>query len=426
MSLSELPGGGSRMPISQSVPETSAMVPNVQVSQFSTQGLTVYDPPVRIQTVLAPQSAERARSNMSGKSSPPQAFAHSGQSIYNYQTALSSSLGGLGIPLSFQQMTNIGGATGPSHFGGRSFSENMHTLHMSAQQQQLHASLSDLYDVTIFQMPQPLPPIMGAQSFSGVYNQGMPRSHYPHVESELGYALQRPGVVPGMGSDAFVSPQGQTSHLNFNSAGLLSQPSQMLSPSLSNLSSPTPRNHFAAPGLNSIYQPVSISPGGLFLQKLGLQDQMIGNQSNTAGAGISLLSQQLEEYSHADQQQGQFNSFTHTQYNMPGGFNTTSSRILNPGSCHGGFDAPPATVQMMHPGHLFDAQRASFSDLSGMHRNQNISAPYGMINHRGSNDEPGATPMSLTSIPCYNRQHANSFSDFGRNKQDEGGPRLEP
>lgn len=278
---------------------------------------------------------------------------------------------------------------------------------MPAQQQWLQASMSELYDVAMLQPPQPLPPILGAHSFSGLYYQGMPRSNY--VESELGYALQRPGVVPGTGS-----LQRQSSQLNFNSAALLSQPSQMMSPSFSNLSSSTPRSHFAPPGLNSNYQAIPMSPGGLLLQTLGLQDQLFGGRSNTAGPGISLLSQQLEEYSHPDQQHGQYTPSRHTQYNMPGSMQAASASGLNPESCSGGFDATSATVHTSRERLPLDNyQRASFIDFTGdMHRNQIItSGSY----HCGSNNDAPA-PMSFTST-AYNRNrpHASSFSDFGSN-----------
>jgi dual specificity protein kinase YAK1 len=406
VSGADLPGGGSRMPISQSVPEARAMVPNAQLSRFSAQGSQMlYDPPHRIQTMLPPQT------DLSDKSSPTKAFAHGGPPIYTLPAALSSSLGGVAMPLNFQQLTDIG-AVNPyrTSVAGRSFSDSIHSVQMSAQQQQLHASLSELYDAALLQSPPSHPPIMGAQSFSGIYYQGMPRSHYPHVESDLGYALQRPGVVPGMGSDAFASLRRQSSQLSFNSAALFTQPSQMLSPSLSTLSSPTPRNHFAPPGLNSNYQAVSMSPGGLLLQKLGLQDQLFANQSNTAGSGISLLSQQLEEYSHPDQQQGQYISSRQNQYKMPGSLQSASTSAINPGSYRGG-DVISRAVPTVHQFLPFDTQQcASFTDLNGgMHRTHTI---FENVNLGAHDDAPA--PMSFPSI-AYTRPHASSFSDFGNN-----------
>lgn len=405
VSGADLPGGGSRMPISQSVPEARAMVPNAQLSRFSAQGSQMYDPPHRIQTMLPPQT------DLSDKSSPTKAFAHGGPPIYTFPAALSSSLGGVAMPLNFQQLTDIDAADPyRTSVAGRSFSDSIYSVQMSAQQQQLHASLSELYDAALLQPPPSHPPIMGAQSFSGIYYQGMPRSHYPHVESDLGYALQRPGVVPGMGSDAFASLRRQSSQLSFNSAALISQPSQMLSPSLSTLSSPTPRNHFAPPGLNANYQAVSMSPGGLLLQKLGLQDQLFANQSNTAGAGISLLSQQLEEYSHPDQHQGQYISSRQNQYKMPSSLQSASTPAVNPGSYRGG-DAISRTVPTVHQFLPFDTQQyASFTDLTGgMHRKQTI---FENVNLGAYDDAPA--PMSFPSV-AYPRPHANSFSDFGSN-----------
>jgi len=150
----------------------------------------------------------------------------------------------------------------------------------------------------------------------------------------------------------------------------------MLSASLNNLSSSTPQNYGAVhtPGSAMSY---SASPGGLLLQKLGLQEQMM--LANTPGGGggaggTSLLAQQLQDYSsqsdHPQQQQG-------GGHQAPGMYNSNnplmggSSGMINPGSYHGGFD------------------------------------------HTGA---PGAVPMSLgSSIPYHNMMQSSSFHDFGGN-----------
>lgn len=370
----------TRVSISQSVPETS-VVPNMLVQQFAPQGLDIYGSPLKYPpTKLEPpspaasvtsqmaamadaMSLERARSNISGnsgKSSPPQTlFGNPGQ-VYPHLSHLSASLGGVGMPLSYQQLADLA----PSNLG-RSYNDIMyHPSQIAAQQHLLQASLLGLNNdiAPLLQQQVPPPPVIGAQSFSGAYGyQGMPHSaHYPYVESDLGYALQRPGVVPGM--DHIRALRRQSSSHNSNSS-LLDQQRQMLSASLSNLSSSTPQNYGVGPGHNAQFQ-VSMSPGGILLQQLGLQEQILASQAasfhnNTAGAGgigASLLSQQLEDTSSQPvnyqqvQQQYQQQLNTHSRQSFP------SPAMINYGSYHRGYDHNAVAA------HLMQQQSASFGE----------------------------------------------------------------
>ena len=436
----------NRSAISQSVPETSVVaLPGAahlpHHLAMASQGLDMYGSPLKTTPTRSKQmqmleiqqpppsavsvtsqmaamadamSLERARSNISNisgrGSSPPQTLLNGGiggvggvGQLYHhpaYPAVMSASLGGVGIPLSYQQLADLGQQQQQQqqqqNLVGRSFSENMvlpsdapHLAVAQQQQQQLQASLSGLADMAFLQPPPPT--FVGAQSFSGAYGyqQGMPGTgiggHHPYqVESELGYALQRPGVVPGMGNDAAAAFASTALRRQNSSNGALlavaqqqQQNHQMLSASLSNLSSSVTPGGLMGYG----QQPsvVSMSPGGLLLQKLGLQEQMLGNQShyNSAGAGggvagTSLLAQQLEEYSQSDQHQRgqpQHPQMAHNANNpqmlVAGG----GQQSFNAGSYHSGYDA-------------------------------------------GVTGVPAAGPMSLTSLP-YNMQGAASFSEFG-------------
>ena len=92
-----------------------------------------------------------------------------------------------------------------------------------------------------------------------------------------------------------------------------------------------------------------MSPGGLLLQQLGLQEQMLAaNQSNfnpvASGIGASLLSQQLEDYStqpaqqlgglQQAQQQQQLNDLVRRQSFQ------SDSGMMHPGSYQGGGMTP--------------------------------------------------------------------------------------
>ncbi|KAL9187394.1 hypothetical protein ACHAXT_001497 [Thalassiosira profunda] len=374
-----------RSTISQSVPETGVAVHpnNMMVPPLSTAQaplLDIYGSPLKgathmpnLQIQPSPSamsvtsqmaamadamSLERARSNISmgGRASPPPVVA-AGGNVGQYPAhpaMLSASVGGAaGVPLS------------PYHLNlaGRSLSDNlMHPAEQQlavavAQHQQLQA-LANANDAAAFlQPPPPLPPpptFMGAQSFSGAYYQpGLPSgSHYPYVESDLGYALQRPGVFPAgmMGGDGgqaqFMStPLTPLRRLSSNSI-----PGQaMLSSSLSNLSSSTPQNYGGAPGSMMNYQSTAVpaSPGGLLLQKLGLHEQIM-----MQAAGASLLSQQLEEYSQADPQQ------------QPMALVSGSAGMLNTGSYLGG----PVSASLPQ-----DMQSASFGDVGSSIQQQQLA-----------------------------------------------------
>ena len=408
-SFSEVSVAGSRIPISQSVPEASALVPNMQIPQLASQRILNYGSPLKTKTNLEPpspmvsmagmadaMSLERALSDV-GKASPPQTLINSGKAIYpTYPSALSASWGGVGMPLSNQQLVDIG-APGQFHLVGRSFSENMYPEQIIAQQH-AQTSLSSLYDASFLQQPPPPPTFMGAQSFSGAYYQGMPSGHHPYVESELGYALQRPGVVPGIGSDAFAAFQRQSSS---SSAAFLAHQSQLLSASLNSLSSSTPRTYGLPACSNMNYQSV-ISPGGILLQKLGLQEQMLGKQSNfNLDAGTSLLAQQLDEYSHQQ------------SFSTSGNSHDASSGILDPGSYRSGHDATTVSAPLPQGTLPYNTQNAGCNDSSsGWQQHQNI-APRNSLIHSGSYH--GGYDATSASLP-YNI-HSASFSDFGSTMQ---------
>jgi len=414
-------------------------------SHLSTQVLDIYGSPLRTKNKLEPQSPavsvtsqmaamadamslERARSNISlGKgASPPQTLVGddgvSGQHqiLYNpYPSALSASLGGVGIPLSYQQLAEARAAAanagGQSNLSGRSFSDSMHPEHIAAAAQQL----SNLNDVAFLQ-PPPVPPppvLMGAQSFSGAYYQGMP-NHYPYVESELGYALQRPGVVPGMGSDAFMALRRQSSN------SMLAQQSQMLSASLSNLSSSTPQNYSATGNANASmnYQSsaVSMSPGGLLLQKLGLQEQMLSGASG-GGAGTSLLAQQLEEYSQTDHDQGQGQQHVQQGQNHNDQLAMThqqqaySNAMLSSGSYRGGYDAPaPPAAPMSLTTHPY-IQSASFSDYGNA---SNAALQYQQQQHLAAQLHPQLHTNS--NIPLTKIASGQNNAPYGDGQSNQG------
>lgn len=238
--------------------------------------------------------------------------------------------------------------------------------------------------MAFLQPPPPPPSFMGAQSFSGAYYpQGVvPNGNHPYMESDLGYALQRPGVVPG-GSDAFIGALRRQSSASNPAALLAAQQQQqaMMSASLNNLSSSS-HGVSAGPGPTMSYH--AMSPGGLLLQQLGLQEQlMLGNQQgqfNAAGGGAggtSLLAQQLEEYSQSDQPQGgqqQQQQYPTAQNHLMGNPQQSfpssgpSVGMLNPESYHGG----PMSMTTSLPR---NSQSASFSDFnsSSMQQQQNMA-----------------------------------------------------
>mmetsp|Transcript_29239 Transcript_29239/g.59299 ORF Transcript_29239/g.59299 Transcript_29239/m.59299 type:complete len:441 (+) Transcript_29239:75-1397(+) len=69
----------------------------------------------------------------------------------------------------------------------------------------------------------------GAQSFSGVYYDRDTRHHVP-VRGDLGYALQRPGVVPGLSGDALASVPSHLTPLQYLQQEQLQQHTQISQP----------------------------------------------------------------------------------------------------------------------------------------------------------------------------------------------------
>lgn len=322
-----------RVNLQQSVPEGTA----AQDQSLPTQGIGIYGTPMRNMTLnqqspsvsissaqlpaMADAMSLNRLSNNGQSSSPPQsleALLHAQLSnVYQLPTNLSASLGanaGMGLPLNYQPLVD-------ANLAGRSFSENMHPNQLSAQQNT--QTMSGLF----VPPPPPQPTFMGAQSFSGAYYDGMP-SYHQHVEGDLGYALQRPGVFPISGNDAVAMLQRQASG---QSLAYLAQQNAILSSSLNNINS-TPRNAAHSAGSMSFQ-----SPGDL-LQQLGLQDQgSFDNnysQMNTGNAATSLLAQQLADYSGPDYQQQQFNTQNSNLSNPSGAYGASSASQMA-GSYHG-------------------------------------------------------------------------------------------
>ena len=112
------------------------------------------------------------------------------------------------------------------------------------------------------------------------------------------------------------------------------------------------------------FNQMSMSPGGLLLQQLGLQEQMLAaNQSNfnpvASGIGASLLSQQLEDYStQPAQQQGGLQQAQQQQLNdlvRRQSFQSDSG-MMHPGSYQGGGITPQQMAYNMQ------LQSASFDN----------------------------------------------------------------
>lgn len=260
--------------------------------------------------------------------------------MYNttYPTALSASLGGGGMPppLLYPQFGHLHGSMTGRSFSDRPFLEPT----IASHDHNIQASLSDLYDTALYQqlLHPPPPTFMGAQSFSGAYyQQGMPTSNHSYLESDFGYALQRPGVVPG--GDAAAAYRRQTSVSD--SAILASH--QRLSSSLSrDYSGTAPPLPSATSNMN--YQS-TMSPGGLLLQKLGLRSNNVANINGENG-GVSLLARQLEEYSQLSVGGGGGNDIpsgliVNNNYNMTQNSNSRHQQLYHPNiggpSCHHGY-----------------------------------------------------------------------------------------
>eukprot|EP00986_Skeletonema_menzelii_P019138 scaffold27070_cov147-Skeletonema_menzelii.AAC.1 len=285
----------SSIPTQQSVPEAAA-AENPYL--LPTRSLDIYGTPLRNTLQLEPQSpAMSVTSQMAamadamslgrqpssvGQNSPPSSLFNGMQGFPN-STSFGNSAG-TGIPMSFNQLASSYQQLAGSYqnFAGRRLSENV-VDSASQQQPQGHGGNESLF-IPMPHVPPP-PQTMGAQSFSGAYYSGAP-SYHPNLESELGYALQRPGVVPGGNDILFNALQRQYSN---SSVG-----------SLNNLQSPA-RNY-------GNYGEIR-SSGNNLLHTLGLQEQIAGMNSQYNGGGIggaatSLLAQQLADYSDASQQGG--------------------------------------------------------------------------------------------------------------------------
>jgi hypothetical protein len=323
-----------RVNLQQSVPEGSA----AQNHSLPTQGTGIYGTPMRnitlsqqspsvsIASAQLPAMADAMSlnrlSNNGQSSSPPQnleALLHAQLSnVYQLPSNLSASLGanaGMGLPLNYQPLVD-------ANLAGRSFSETMHPSQLAAQQN--IQAIPGLF----VPPPPPQPTFMGAQSFSGTYYDGMP-SYYPHVEGDLGYALQRPGVFPISGNDAVAMLQRQASG---QSLAYLAQQNAILSSSLNNINS-TPRSVAHSAGSVSFQTP------GDLLQQLGLQDQVSFDNNNYShmnggNAATSLLAQQLADYSGPDYQQQQQNT-QNSNWSNPSGMHGASSASQMAGSYHG-------------------------------------------------------------------------------------------
>jgi hypothetical protein len=324
---------------------------------------------------------ERALTNISGNPSPPSTLFNGGsRAMYNttYPTALSASLGGGGMPppLLYPQFGHLHGSMRGRSFSDRTFLEPT----IASHDHNVQASLSDLYDTALYQqlLHPPPPTFMGAQSFSGAYyQQGMPTSNHPYLESDFGYALQRPGVVPG--GDAFAAAYRRQTSVS-DSAILAAH--QRLSSSLSrDYSGTAPPLPSATSNMN--YQS-TMSPGGLLLQKLGLQEQIqFGNSNNVANinvgsGGVSLLAQQLEEYSQLSGSGGVGNDISsgmimNNNYNMTQNSNSGHQQLYHPNiggpSYHRGYDSQLGSI----PYNIHNIN--NFNDLGMQHQQQTIQHP---------------------------------------------------
>jgi serine/threonine protein kinase len=350
-----------RVHLQQSVPEGAA----TQNQVLPAQGIGMYGTPMRnvllnqqspavsISSQVAAMADAMRLSNNDQTSSPPQSLEAllnaQLSNAYPYSSNLSASLGanvGMGLPINYQPLID-------ASLAGRSLNENMHPSQLAAQQN--IPTMNGLNDLAFLAQPPQQPTFMGAQSFSGMYYDGMP-SHYPHVEGDLGYALQRPGVFPIAANDTVAMLQRQASG---QSLAYLAQQNAILSSSLSNITA-TPRS--AAQSAGSL----NVKNSRDLLQQLGLQDQgSFDNYSQmNTGAATSLLAQQLADYSGQDFQQ-------HHHIN-PQSFNTS-----NVPSIYGSMGAQMAE---------------SYHGMAG--------------------------PMSLSSLPSYYQQQSVSLGNYGANMQD--------
>jgi dual specificity protein kinase YAK1 len=345
----------SSMRTQQSVPEAAeAESPYL----LPTRSLDIYGTPLRNTLQLEPQSPAmsvtsqmaamadamslgRQPSSLGQNSPPPSLF--SGIQGFPPSTSFGNSAG-MGIPMSYNQLASsyqqLAGSYQNVH--GRRLSEN---LMNSASQQQPHGpGGNEPFLIPIPHVPAP-PQIMGAQSFSGAYYSGAP-SYHPNLESELGYALQRPGVVPGGNDILLTALQRQYSNPSVGS--------------LNNLQSPA-RNF-------GNYGELRSSANNL-LHSLGLQEQIAGMNSQYNGGGIggaatSLLAQQLADYSDTSSQQG---GMTAQAANLDA---PQLQRQLSNSSMHGSYVGQGNPMSLGNSLPYF--QSASFGDYGSAPQGQQI------------------------------------------------------
>lgn len=382
-----------RVQLQQPVPEGAA----TQNQVIPAQGIGIYGTPVRnvllnqqspaisISSQVTAMADAMRLSNAGQSSSPPQSLEAllnaQLSNAYPYSSNLSASLGanvGMGLPINYQSLID-------ASLAGRSFSENIHPSQLAAQQN--FPTISGANDLAFLPQPPQQPTFMGAQSFSGMYYDGMP-SHYPHIEGDLGYALQRPGVFPIATNDAVAMLQRQASG---QSLAYLAQQNAILSSSLSNITA-APRSAAQSAG--------SLNYSGDLLQQLGLQDQgSFDNYSQmNAGAATSLLAQQLADYSGQDFQQQQL------QHINPQRFN-----ISNVPSIHGSVGAQMAAGPM------------SLSSLPSFHQQQSVSLGNYGANMRDTQQQSYLAQINSEFInmqnqmnnPNQNGQNGTSTKDLG-------------
>ncbi len=349
----------SSLPSQQSVPETET-AENTYL--LPTRTLDIYGTPLRNSLQLEPQSPamsvtsqmaamadamslSRQASSLGQNSPPPSLF--NGMQGFPHSASLSHAAAGMGMPMSYNQLASSYQQLAGSYqnFAGSRGSDNF--VHSASQQQPQVRDGSEPFFIPIPHVPPPPQP-MGAQSFSGAYYNGAP-SYNPNLESELGYALQRPGVVPG-GNDFLLSAlQRQYSNSSVGSFNL------------NNIPSPT-KNYGSYGDVRNT--------GNNLLHTLGLQEQFAGmnsqyNGSGIGGASTSLLAQQLADYSDAPQQGGM--SAQAANLDAP-----TLQRQLSNSSMHGGY-LPQGTPMSLGNSIPF-FQNASLSEYGSAPHGQQIPA----------------------------------------------------
>lgn len=349
----------SSIPTQQSVPEAAAaenpyLLPARTLDIYGTplrNAMKLQSPAMSVTSQVAAMadamSLGRQPSSL-GQNSPPSSLFNGIQGFHH--SASFGNAAGMGIPMSYQQLAGSYQQLAGSYqsLAGRRLSDN--PLNSAAQQAY---DANESFFVPIPHVPPP-PQLMGAQSFSGAYYNGAP-SYHPNLESELGYALQRPGVVPGGNDFLLTALQRQYSNSSLGS--------------LNNLPSPT-RNYgnYGAPGGNNY-------PGNNLLHTLGLQEQIADmNSQYNGGGGIggaaatSLLAQQLEDYSDPSQQGGMASQAANSDAPQ-------LQRQQSNSSMHGSYVGSYGQATPMSLGNSLPYfQSASFSDYASATQGQQIPA----------------------------------------------------